>query len=241
MRIVVLYGWVCLGMAGCSMLPAGMFKGDEPSKATVQTLVPVPPPQPVGYTQTLSGREPYTGALPYVICFGPDCNQPTPKSPVRRAPPPRIAQESQQAAAIQPVEQRPDASILPAVEKTPKRVKESIGFHFNSTEVDPNSIEALGRIVQRAKNAKEIWIKGFAGLTDTNLEKEDAVMALALARAREIERLIKKTGSSAHITVGAELVRCKSEDECMKRFEFGGRRADLEIVIIDGEKSGESK
>jgi len=233
MRIVVLYGLACIGMTGCSMLPTSVFKSEP--KVAVETLIPTPPPQPVGYAQTLSGREPYTGALPYVICFGQDCHQPTPKSPVRRAPPQRIAQESNPAAAIQPVEQRQAAAIRPVAEKSPARVKESIGFLFNSTEVDPASAAALQSLVQHAKNAKEIWIKGFAGLTDTNLEKENAVMALALARARRVEQLIKKSGSSGHITVGAELVRCKSEDECLKRFEFGGRRADLEIVIIDGE------
>lgn len=221
MRIVVLYAGICMAMAGCSMLPSGMFDSKEAVKTSVDSIRPVPPPQPIGYTQELHNKEPYTGALPYVLCFGSDCDKPTPKTIARKTPPVRIER------------------VPVPVQIKEVRIKESIGFLFNSIEIDPGSGSFLETLIKGAKSSKEVWIKGYAGLTDTNVEKEKAVISLALARARYVEKRMKSAGVQAHITVGAELVRCASEDDCLKEFKYGGRRTDLEIVILDGEKSGE--
>lgn len=209
---------LCFLIGGCGLL------AKEKPEPLVAPSTAEPPPQPVGYAQSLSQREPYTGHLPYVLCFGADCDRPTPKTIARPAP------------AVQPVRLPVAMPAAPATKET--RIKESIAFLFNTTKVDPESAATLTKLVGAARDAREIWIKGFAGLTDTNLEKESAVMGLALARAHHIQRHMKGAGVAAHITAGAELVRCKSEADCLERFKFGGRRADLEIVIVSGGKTG---
>lgn len=226
MRIVVLYGWLCLVIAGCSSLSKGLSATEEP-KEKMQPEVSAPRiHQPIGFTQELRNRDPYTGALPYVVCFGRDCDKPTPKTYVKTQ---RLTRS--EPPVVQTPETKPQTVNV--------RLKESIGFLFNSIEVEPGSEETLHKIIRDSVGSKEIWIKGLAGLTDTNLEHEKAVMSLALSRARFIERRMKVGGVAADISVGAELVRCPSETECLKDFKYGGRRADLEILITKGNKNGE--
>lgn len=205
---------ICLGITGCGTLQT----------STVETINTALPRQPIGYTQDLGNRDPYTGSLPYVLCFGDDCDRPTPKNIVRK-----------------PVAQQVNVVAPEAVSVKETHIKESIEFLFNTTEINPDSKPTLESVVRSAMGAKEILIKGMAGLTDTNREKENAVMSLALSRAKYIESHMKKAGVSAYTTVGSELVRCKSEDDCLQRFKYGGRRADLEIVIISGGKSVEQR
>lgn len=224
MRIVVLYSWIVASIAGCSMLPTGPLGNGETDKGrTISELKPVPPPQPVGFVQDPKARDPYTGTMPYVICFGADCGNPTPKTPPRREPPP------QRVVQAQPV--------IKEMKVRETRIQESVSFEYNTTTIERGSAESMEKIMAAARTAKEVVIKGMAGLTATNIENEQAVMNLALSRARVIERMLKTAGTPAHITISAHLVRCESEPDCLKRFKDGGRRADVEIVIIEGEKN----
>lgn len=209
-------------ISGCSLFTA---RTTDPVQEPKKEL----PPRPVTYVQDIAVREPYTGVLPYVICFGVDCDKPTAKHPAQRQPTPKPTVK----------EEKPEAIRIPVKET---RIRESVQYLYNTVELDPSSKGVLKSVVDAALASKEVLIKGYAGLTDTNSDNESRVLGLALYRARDIENRIRKAGVHASISISAELARCKSEDDCLQRYKYGGRRADVEIVIIeDGDKSVKPK
>lgn len=209
-------------ISGCSLFTA---RTPNPLQEPKKDL----PPRPVTYVQDIAVREPYTNVLPYVICFGVDCDKPTTKHPAQRQPIPKPAIK----------EEKPESIRIPVKET---RIKESVQYLYNTVELDPSSKGVLKSVIEAALASKEVLIKGYAGLTDTNQDNENRVLGLALSRARDIENRVRKAGVQASISIGAELARCKSEDDCLQRYKYGGRRADVEIVIIeDGDKSVKPK
>jgi hypothetical protein len=190
---------------------------------TSLVAVEVKPPQPVSFVQDVSSRNLYTRAPGYVMCFGADCDRPTPK---HLKLPPQSAPKVSQGLVAKPI----------AVEKSQLqkevRQKDSIGFIYNTTNIDKNSMSTLASVIGNSKSANQIYIVGYAGLTEPNAEYENRVLGLALARARLIEKKLKDSGFAENINVSAELVKCKNEDECLDLFRYGGRRADIEILTI---------
>jgi outer membrane protein OmpA-like peptidoglycan-associated protein len=186
--------------------------------------VEVKPPQPVSFVQDVSSRNLYTKAPGYVMCFGADCDRPTPKH--LKVPPQSTPKVTQQGLVSKPV----------VVEKSQLqkefRQKDSIEFIYNTTNINKNSMSTLASVIGNSKSANQIYIVGYAGLTEPNAEYENRVLGLALARARLIEKKLKDSGFAENINVSAELVKCKNEDECLDLFRYGGRRADIEILTI---------
>lgn len=178
------------------------------------------PRQPIAFIQDPRVRNPYTGVMPYVICYGHDCDKPTPKSPAAQA---RVT---------------PMPSV-PATTRREARIRESIEYLYNTTHIAPQSIAVMDSLIKSAQSAKEILITGHAGMTRSNIENERRVLGLALERANDVRSRLKNGQVEADVKIEVELLRCKSESECLQKYKYGGRRSDVEILIIEnGEKSG---
>jgi hypothetical protein len=211
-RPVVLLLSVFVSLTGCAT---------KPEIIEVKKVEQEVAPLPVVFMHDAGARNLYTKSPNYILCFGEECDKPTPKR-----------QKVAMLPAVMPQVQMPSQVVNKAVVRTESRVKESVEYLYNTTEISKDSIPVLNSIIDSAKGAKEVIVKGFAGLTITNEDNERRVLGLALSRARDIERRVKEAGVMADIKISAELVKCKSEQVCLDTYRYGGRRADVEIVII---------
>jgi hypothetical protein len=184
------------------------------------------PKQPLAFVQNQAVKEPYSGVMPYVVCYGIECDQPTPKHAYVAA----VLDMKETVMASKPVQ-------IIKVEK--QLTKGSVRYIYNTTVLAEDAESTIAKLIALAKNSKQVLINGYAGLTNGNAEKEDKVLALALSRARDIEARFRKGGVTSDIKVAANLERCKSEKDCLTRYVYGGRRTDVEIILITaGDQSG---